>query len=278
MYRFKKGSGFPVSVPSVDLVEIGAGGGSLARASTTSACSRSGPSPPAPSPGPACYGRGGTKPAVTDADVLLGLLDPDYFLGGDMELDRGAADAAVGGGRRRSSACRSTRPRPASTTSSTRTWRPRRACTASSRASTCRGVSLIAFGGAGPVHACAVAELLESTRVIFPVNASVLSAFGTLVSPVRIDLARSLVRHARHASTATSAIVCSTSCGPKGAACSPPRASPRRDVRFRYGIDARYAGQGNEITMWVGEGDQLARSTTTPCAATSTRSTGASTA
>ena len=89
---------------------------------------------------------------------------------------------------------RSPTPRPACTTSSTRTWPRPPACTPSSRASTCAASPLIAFGGAGPVHACGVAELLESPRVIFPVNASVLSAFGTLVTPVRIDLARSLVR------------------------------------------------------------------------------------
>jgi N-methylhydantoinase A len=119
------------------------------------------------------------------------------------------------------------------------------------------GVALIAFGGAGPVHACAVAELLESTRVIFPVNASVLSAFGTLVSPVRIDLARSMVR-----------LLGAVERDERDRLLDELRAEGRRvlvaagapmpAVTFRYGVDARYAGQGNEITLWVGEGEQFA--------------------
>ena len=107
MYRFKKGSGFPVSVPSVDLVEIGAGGGSLARIDQFGLL-KVGPESAGAEPGPASYGRGGTEPAVTDADVVLGLLDPAAFLGGDMPLDA----AAGGDGRRRASAPRSASTRP----------------------------------------------------------------------------------------------------------------------------------------------------------------------
>ena len=95
IYRFKKGSGFPVSVPSVDLVEIGAGGGSLARTDQFGLL-KVGPESAGAEPGPASYGRGGTEPAVTDADVVLGLLDPAGFLGGDMPLDAAAGGEAVG--------------------------------------------------------------------------------------------------------------------------------------------------------------------------------------
>jgi N-methylhydantoinase A len=108
------------------------------------------------------------------------------------------------------------------------------------------------------VHACGVAELLESNRVVFPVNASVLSAFGTLVSPVRIDLARSMPRRLDHVDTAEGR-------SERDAMLDELRQEGRRvhaaagtdpgAVRFRYGIDARYAGQGNEVTVWVGEGD-----------------------
>ena len=94
IYRFKKGSGFPVSVPSVDLVEIGAGGGSLARVDELGLL-KVGPESSGADPGPACYGRGGTKPAVTDADLELGLLDAAYFLGGDMQLDVAATSRAL---------------------------------------------------------------------------------------------------------------------------------------------------------------------------------------
>ena len=117
-----------------------------------------------------------------------------------------------------------------------------------------RGVSLLAFGGAGPVHACGVAELLDSDRVIFPVNASVLSAFGTLVSPVRIDLARSMPRRLDQIDV-TERTACSTCCATRAGGCSLPRV--RRPMRSASvtGVDARYAGQGNEVTVWIGEGD-----------------------
>src|SRR5690606_31178643 len=117
-----------------------------------------------------------------------------------------------------------------------------------------RGVPLIAFGGAGPVHACGVADLLESDRVIFPVNASVLSAFGTLVSPVRIDLARSLPRSLATVDPAERDELLDE-LRAEGRRVLSAAGVPDGAVRFRYGIDARYAGQGNEITIWVGEGD-----------------------
>jgi N-methylhydantoinase A len=143
IYRFKKGSGFPVSVPSVDLVEIGAGGGSLARIDELGLL-KVGPESSGADPGPACYGRGGTKAAVTDADLALGLLDAEYFLGGDMPLDLSANDAALravaeGLGLPVSDTAAgypSTRRQPACTSSSTRTWQLQRACTLSSRART----------------------------------------------------------------------------------------------------------------------------------------------
>jgi N-methylhydantoinase A len=252
IYRFKKGSGFPVSAPSVDLVEIGAGGGSLAHVDELGLL-KVGPESAGADPGPACYGRGGTKPAVTDADLALGLLDAWYFLGGDMELDTvacatalrevadplglSANDTAVGihelVNQNMAAASR---------------------MHAVEQGADLRGVTVLAFGGAGPVHACGVAELLESPRVVFPVNASVLSAFGTLVTPVRIDLARSMVRPLQ-----------SVDVDERDTLLSELRAEGRRvlvaagvapdAIHFRYGLDARYLGQGNEITVWVGEGD-----------------------
>jgi N-methylhydantoinase A len=250
-YRFKKGSGFPVSVPSVDLVEIGAGGGSLGRVDQFGLL-KVGPESSGAEPGPACYGRGGIEPAVTDTDVVLGLLDPDAFLGGDMRLDRSLAEAAVGrvAGQLGLSVI--------DTAAGMHEIVDQNMAAAARMHSVemgidLRGVTVIAFGGAGPVHACGVADLLESDRVIFPVNASVLSAFGTLVSPVRIDLARSLPR-----------MIDTIDEGERDALLDDLRSEGRRvlsaagvaddAVQFRYGIDARYAGQGNEITIWVGEG------------------------
>jgi N-methylhydantoinase A len=114
---------------------------------------------------------------------------------------------------------------------------------------------VLAFGGAGPVHACGVAELLESPRVIFPVNASVLSAFGTLVTPVRIDLARSMVRPMASVDIAERDTLL-TELRDEGRRVLAAAGVAAEDIRFRYGVDARYVGQGNEITIWVGEGDE----------------------
>jgi len=252
IYRFKKGSGFPVSVPSVDLVEIGAGGGSQAWVDDLGLL-KVGPESTGAMPGPACYGRGGTHAAVTDSDLLLGMLDAKFFLGGDMPLDLSASEAALG-------RIAAQLGLPTSDTAAGVHEMVNQNMAASSRmhavelGADLRGVTLLAFGGAGPVHACGVAELLEAPRVIFPVNASVLSAMGTLVSPVRIDLARSMVRPIDGIDIAE-----------RDALLGELREEGRRvliaagadpaSVTYRYGIDARYIGQGNEITIWMGEGD-----------------------
>ncbi len=150
-YRFKKGSGFPVSVPSVDLVEIGAGGGSLGRVDQFGLL-KVGPESSGAEPGPASYGRGGTEPAVTDTDVLLGLLDPDAFLGGDMPLDASLAGSAV---------ARVADQLGLSTIDTAAGMHEivNQNMAAAARMHAVemgvdlRGVTVIAFGGAGPVHA-----------------------------------------------------------------------------------------------------------------------------
>lgn len=251
-YRFKKGSGFPVSVPSVDLVEIGAGGGSLSRVDQFGLM-KVGPESAGAEPGPASYGRGGTEPAVTDADVVLGLLDPDAFLGGDMPLDKGLAESAVGAvGEPLGLSVLETAAGVHEIVNQNMAAAAR--MHGVEMGVDLRGVPLIAFGGAGPVHACGVADLLESDRVIFPVNASVLSAFGTLVSPVRIDLARSLPRPLSTVDPSERDALLEE-LRVEGRRVLSAAGVPDGAVRFRYGIDARYAGQGNEITIWVGEGD-----------------------
>ena len=252
IYRFKKGSGFPVSVPSVDLVEIGAGGGSLARIDELGLL-KVGPESSGADPGPACYGRGGTKAAVTDADLALGLLDAGYFLGGDMPLDLAANDAAL-----RSVADGLGLPVSDTAAGVHELVNQNMAAAARMHAveqgEDLRGVTLLAFGGAGPIHACGVAELLDSPRVIFPVNASVLSAFGTLVSPVRIDLARSMVRSLSEISHSERDRLLDD-LRDEGRRVLAAAGVPSDRIRFRYGLDARYLGQGNELTIWVGDGE-----------------------
>ncbi|MEY2581429.1 MAG: N-methylhydantoinase [Ilumatobacteraceae bacterium] len=253
IYRFKKGSGFPVSVPSVDLVEIGAGGGSLARIDELGLL-KVGPESAGADPGPACYGRGGTRAAVTDADLALGMLDAGYFLGGDMKLDLAANDTAL-----QSIADRLGLPTSETAAGIHELVNQNMAAAARMHAveqgEDLRGVTLLAFGGAGPIHACGVAELLDSPRVIFPVNASVLSAFGTLVSPVRIDLARSMVRSLADISHAERDTLLEE-LREEGRRVLAAAGVPGDRIRFRYGIDARYLGQGNELTIWVGDGDK----------------------
>ena len=253
IYRFKKGSGFPVSVPSVDLVEIGAGGGSQARIDELGLL-KVGPESAGADPGPACYGRGATLPAVTDADLELGLLDASFFLGGDMALDTAAMAAALG------SVATPLALSVADTAAGIHEL-VNQNMAASSRmhaveqGADLRGITVLAFGGAGPVHAIGVAELLESPRVIFPVNASVLSAFGTLVSPVRIDLARSMVRSLATVDSAERDTLLGE-LRDEGRRVLAAAGVADDTIRFRYGVDARYLGQGNELTIWVGEGNE----------------------
>jgi N-methylhydantoinase A len=251
IYRFKKGSGFPVSVPSVDLVEIGAGGGSLARLDDLGLL-KVGPESAGADPGPACYGRGGERPAVTDADLALGLLDAGYFLGGDMRLDLPANERALTAVAERLGV-------PLTETAAGIHELVNENMAAASRmhaveqGEDLRGVTVLAFGGAGPIHACGVAELLESRRVVFPTNASVLSAFGTLVTPVRIDLARSRVRPLSAIDPAERDALLDDLRAEGTRVLSAAGVRPN-EIRFRYGLDARYLGQGNEITLWFGEG------------------------
>ena len=250
-YRFKKGSGFPVSVPSVDLVEIGAGGGSLARVDQFGLL-KVGPDSAGADPGPVSYDQGGTVPAVTDADVVLGLLDPDAFLGGDLPLNQDAAKAAIG------ELAEQLGLSTADTAAGIHEVVNQNMAAAARMHGVemgvdLRGVPVIAFGGAGPVHACGVAELLEADRVIFPVNASVLSAFGTLVSPVRIDLARSMVRRLGDVDVNEREALLDE-LRSEGKRILAAAGVPEEAIVFRYGVDARYAGQGNEITVWLGEG------------------------
>jgi N-methylhydantoinase A len=253
-YRFKKGSGFPVTVPSIDLVEIGAGGGSIARADELGLL-KVGPDSAGAEPGPACYGRGGTQPTVTDADLLLGSLDPAYFLGGEMPLDAAASERAI---------AKIADPLDASVPDTAggvhelvnQNMAASARMHAVERGADLRGTPVIAFGGAGPVHACGVAELLDAPQVVFPANASVLSAFGALVTPVRIDLARSLVRRLDQVSVDDLEAVLDE-LRQEGRTVLGAAGVDPDTITFRYAVDARYHGQGNELTVWLGEGDSL---------------------
>ena len=245
-YRFKEGSGLPVTVPSIDLIEIGAGGGSIARVDDLGLL-KVGPESAGSSPGPACYGRGGRQPTVTDADLVLGLIDADNFLGGDMPLDRAAADAAIARLADRLGvdpvhAARGIyRVVTEAMASAARTH-------ATDRGVDYRGLPLFAFGGAGPLHACAVAELLQSVAVIIPPQSSVLSAFGTLVTPVRLDLVRSDLTPIDGIDWQRVHRIIDD-LAREGLAALREAGCAAEDVTVLVGADMRYVGQQHEVTV-----------------------------
>ena len=191
VYRFKRGSGLPVRVPVIDLIEIGAGGGSIARHDSLGLL-KVGPDSAGADPGPACYGRGGTQPTVTDGDLLLGYLDPTFFLGGRMSLDVAAAEKAVDalgvslGMNRVETAWGIHEVVNEQMAGAARMH-------AIENGKDPREYPVFAFGGAGPVHAYRVAEILRSPELIVPFGAGVASTIGFLVAPLAFDFVRSFV-------------------------------------------------------------------------------------
>jgi N-methylhydantoinase A len=185
-YRLKRGSGTPVRVPVIDMIEIGVGGGSIARVNRLGLL-EVGPDSAGADPGPACYGLGGTRPTVTDADLVLGYLDPAYFLGGRMELDvdgaRDAIEREVAG--------------PLGMSAEDAAWGIHTIVNenmanaarvhAVERGKDPTALPLFAFGGAGPVHAAGVAAALGSPVLVAPLGAGVMSALGFLTAPLAFD-------------------------------------------------------------------------------------------
>lgn len=249
-YRFKPGSGMPITVPSVDMIEIGAGGGSIARVDDLGLL-KVGPDSAGSDPGPACYGAGGDLPCVTDADVFLGILDPENFLGGSMPLDMKACRVAID---RLAEELNVTAEEAAFGIYSLvgETMAAAARTHATDRGVSYRGLPLLAFGGAGPIHACYVAEQLESQKVIFPKMASVLSAYGTLVTPVRLDMARSSVMRleAIEWSRVESLIEEMVS---EGKSALVDAGLSLESISYSYSVDMRYLGQQTEITVSLGE-------------------------
>jgi N-methylhydantoinase A len=253
-YRFCEGSGMPLTIPSIDMIEIGAGGGSIAYVDDLGLL-KVGPQSAGSQPGPACYGRGGTNPTVTDADLVLGLLDAKNFLGGDMPLDKPAAEAAID---RLGAALNVSRDQTAGgiyrIVAEAMAGAAR--AHATDRGVDHRGLPLLAFGGAGPVHACAVGELLQSAAVIFPPQASVLSAFGALVTPVRLDLVRSALSQLDHLDWSEVHRLVGEMKAEAAEALGEAGVAPA-DMRLSLGADLRYAGQQNEVSVAF-EGDPIA--------------------
>ncbi|PSH60855.1 hydantoinase/oxoprolinase family protein [Phyllobacterium sophorae] len=190
--RFKKGSGLPLKVPVIDLIEIGAGGGSIARVDAMGLL-KVGPESASSSPGPVCYNRGGGEPTVTDADLMLGYLSPDYFLGGELQLDIAAVRNAVKEkiaeplGMDITGAAAGIHEIVNETmASATRMYLTEKGEDPSD-------YTLLAFGGAGPVHAYGLAKSLGISKIIVPPGAGVMSALGLLTAAPACDLARGYI-------------------------------------------------------------------------------------
>ena len=250
--RFRKGSGFPLKIQSIHMIEIGAGGGSIAARNKLGLLAV-GPRSAAAAPGPACYGRGGVEPTVTDADLLLGYLDAGSFLGGDFALDKAAAERAMTG-----------LASDLEITSLRASWgihdmvNESMAEAASMQATDSgvdpRSLPLIAFGGAGPVHAYGVARKLGIRKVICPLGAGVTSAIGLLGAPVAADLSASLPMRTSVWDAPTARRVMD-SLAAQGRAVVLASKVLAENISYTYTVDMRHVGQGYEISVAVPDGD-----------------------
>jgi N-methylhydantoinase A len=251
VYRFKKGSGLPVKVPVIEMIEIGAGGGSIASIDSLGLL-KVGPHSAGSDPGPVCYGRGGTEPTVTDADLLLGYLDPAFFLGGEMSLELEATREAV----------RTSVADPLGFSPEQAAWGIHQVVNenmanaarvhAVEQGKDPRSYPLFAFGGAGPVHAWGVARILGAPEVIVPIGAGVLSTVGFLSAPLAFDFVRSLGGLLETINwTELNGLI-------------DEMESEGRELLIDSGVDPdqimftrlaelRYAGQGHEITVQLGD-------------------------
>jgi N-methylhydantoinase A len=244
--RFKRGSGFPILIPSIELIEIGAGGGSIAH------CNRLGllnigPESSGSVPGPACYDRGGTNPTVTDADLLLGYLSATNFLGGEMQLNVPAAERAMG----RLAAELGVKPVEAA-------WgicnivNENMASAArihiAENGLDPRDFTMVSTGGAGPLHAVEVARKLQIPRVLIPIAAGAGSCLGMLAAPQRVDRAWSSPKLLADVDWD---MVAQNFSLLRREGESELAAAGAQSVEWRIGAEMRYYGQGAEVPVSI---------------------------
>jgi N-methylhydantoinase A len=244
VHRFRKGSGIPLRIPVVEMVEIGAGGGSIAHRDALGRL-HVGPKSASSEPGPACYGRGGSQPTVTDADLSLGRVDPSAFAGGSIALDLEAARTAL-------STLSAAPADPQilafgvseivdeAMASATRVHAVEQGVAVDDR-------TMVAFGGAAPLHAARVAEKLGIARVIVPRSAGVGSAVGFLRAPIGYEVSRSRNERLGQVDAAgLNAMLSDMSALAHGLV---EKGDPRADRTERRTAYARYVGQGYEISI-----------------------------
>ena len=250
-HRFMKGSGTPLKIPVIEMVEIGAGGGSIASVDRLDRI-RIGPRSAGSSPGPACYARGGTEATVTDANLTLGRLDPAGFAGGTMTLDAAASDTALAvhiGDRLALNPMDAARGMieivDENMASAARVH-------AAERGLDLEGRTMIAFGGGAPLHAARLAAKLGIDRIIVPADAGVGSAVGFLLAPAAYEVVRS--RYVRLADLDSKSLTSLLGEMEAEATSIAGLAAPDADLTvIRHGY-ARYVGQGHEIKIELPDG------------------------
>jgi N-methylhydantoinase A len=248
IYRFKKGSGLPLRIPVIEMVEIGAGGGSIAHVDALSRIAV-GPESAGSEPGPACYGRGGRDATVTDADVALGKIDPQDFAGGRIALDAKAAEAALNRavGERLGLSPPLAAFGVAEMVDENMSNAARVHAIESGKDVSVR--SLVAFGGAAPLHAARVADKLEIDHIIVPTGAGVGSAVGFLRAPVAYEVVRSSYqRLSAFDAEATNRILGEMQAEAAAVVRQAALGAPLAEKRIAF---MRYFGQGHEIAVEV---------------------------
>ncbi len=260
-YRLKKGSGLPIKLPVIEMIEIGAGGGSIARIDSLGLL-KVGPESAGAEPGPVCYGYGGTEPTVTDADLVLGYLDPDYFLGGQIRIDLAAARQAI----------QERIADPLGLSIEEAAWGIHQIVNESmanaarihtlERGKDPHRFPVFAFGGAGPVHGFRIAKALGSPAFIVPFGAGVMSAVGFLTAPLAFDFVRSWPgRIASLDWHKVNALLSEMEA--EGQALLEKSGVLPEHIRHRRVADIRYVGQGHEIQVALPAGQLSSDSVST---------------
>ncbi len=245
-YRFKKGSGMPISIPVIDMVEIGAGGGSLAHVDALNQI-RVGPESAGSEPGPACYGRGGERPAVTDGDLLQGKLDPDNFAGGTIPLDKAASSAAIRAHIGEKLDLDAVEAAYGLTEVVDENMSNAARVHAVENGEDLSDYTMIAFGGAAPLHAARLCEKLGIHRCLVPTGAGVGSAIGFLKAPFSFEATRSVFVEFK---AFEPSIIASTLAELREEATTFVRScDANAPIEAEYKVYMRYRGQGWEIPI-----------------------------
>ena len=247
-YRDMKGSGIPVRIPVIEMVEIGAGGGSIARVDKLSRITV-GPDSAGSTPGPVCYGRGGTEPAVTDANLALGKIDPAYFAGGKIPLDEAAAKQALQKHIGSRLGLKEFWPAAGVTEIVEENMANAARVHAIERGHDIASCTMIAFGGGAPLHACRLAEKVGVSTIIVPKGAGVGSAIGFLRAPVAYEITKSAVVSLEDFNAERVNKLLTTMTADARAVVAP--ALGKTKPMLHVIADCRYVGQGHEIRVSV---------------------------